>query len=395
MTDLHNKIEEITPMLLEIRRDFHRHPELSEQEVRTSEQICRYLAEWGISYEKNVAGHGVVALIEGKGKTNGKTVGIRADIDALPILEPSTHPCCSENPGVMHACGHDAHTTIALGIAKILKDEEDTLPGNVKFFFQPAEETVGGAKPMVDAGCMEHPHVDYVLGLHVMPNHEIGTIEYRYGNLNAASDEVTITVHGKSCHGAYPDQGIDAIVIASHLVCSLQTLVSRTISPLQSAVLSFGEIVGGERPNIVCDKVILHGTLRTTAPQMRQDAFQYIERQAALIAHAFGGSADVVFDCGYDALINTDEIVDVVIRNAEHLLGHENLHPKEFPSLGAEDFSFFLEEAPGAFFHLGCGNVQKGMTAPLHTKEFELDERCIPIGIELQIANILSLLNTP
>lgn len=392
MTDLHKKIEEITPMLLEIRRDLHLHPELSEQEVRTSEQICHYLDEWDIPYEKDVAGHGVVALIRGKGKSHGKTVAIRADIDALPIQEPSTHHCCSMNRGVMHACGHDAHTTIALGIAKILKDQEDTLQGNVKFFFQPAEETVGGAKPMVEAGYMEHPHVDYVLGLHVMPNHEVGSIEYRYGNLNAASDEVTITVHGKSCHGAYPEQGIDAVVIASHLVCALQTLVSRRISPLQSAVLSFGQISGGEGPNIVCDQVLLHGTLRTTDPQMREEAFQYIEKQAALICGAFGGSADVVFHCGYDALINTDEIVDVVVKNAEKLLGHENIHPKEFPSLGAEDFSFFLDKAPGAFFHLGCGNAAKGMTAPLHSKEFELDERCIPIGVELQIHNILSLL---
>ncbi len=391
MKDFHQKIQDITPMLFEIRRDLHRHPELSEQEVRTSAQICRYLDEWGIPYQRDVAGHGVIALIEGK-KAGRKTVGIRADIDALPVLEPSTHTCCSQNHGVMHACGHDAHTTIALGIANILKSCEEELPGNVKIFFQPAEETVGGAKPMIEAGCMENPHVDYVLGLHVMPNHEVGTIEYRYGKLNAASDDVRIVIHGKSCHGAYPEQGIDAIVIAAQLISSLQTLVSRTISPLQSAVLSFGCIEGGKLPNIVCDQVTLHGTLRTTDALMRSDALAYIEKQASLIAAAFGGSAEMFVEHGYDALINDDRIVGIVLENAGQLLGRENLHQKEFPSLGVEDFSFFLEEAPGAFFHLGCGNRRKGMTAPLHSKEFELDERCIPIGVELQIANVLSLL---
>lgn len=392
MTDVHLQIQKLTPLLLEIRRDLHRHPELSQNEIRTSSQICRYLDEWKIPYQSQVAGHGIVALLEGKGTSGRQTVGIRADMDALPLTEPVSHAYCSQNPGIMHACGHDAHVAVALGAAKILKDMENTLPGNVKFFFQPAEETVGGAKRMVEAGCMEHPHVDYVLGLHVMPNREVGTVEYRYGKLNASSDDVRITVTGKSCHGAYPDQGIDSIVIASHLVCALQSLVSRAVSPLHSAVLSFGCIQGGQRPNILCDNVVLQGTLRTTDPATRTFCISYIQKQSRQIAEAFGGTANTVITPGYDALINHGEIVDVIVRNAQKLLGQDHVFSKEFPSLGVEDFSFFLAKAPGAFFHIGCGNTKRGQTAPLHSPEFELDERCIPIGAELQVLNVLSLL---
>lgn len=394
MTDLHEKIQEITPVLFEIRRDLHRHPELSEQEVRTEKQICLWLRKWGIPYQDHVAGHGIVALIEGKktSVTPKKTVGIRADMDALPITESSSHICCSQTSGVMHACGHDAHVAITLGVAKILKDMEYFLSGNVKFFFQPAEETIGGANRMISCGYMEHPHVDYMIGLHVMPNHESGTVEYRYGKLNASSDHIDITVHGKSCHGAYPEQGIDAIVIASHLICSLQTLVSRSLSPLQSAVLSFGKIEGGERPNILCDCVTIQGTLRTTDPEVRAHSLFYIEKQASLIAKSFGGSADVAIQKGYDALINHDEVMTVIVQNAAQLLGKQNLYQKDFPSLGVEDFSFFLAKTPGAFFHLGCGNKKEKKTAPLHSSDFELDESCIPIGVELQVMNVFSLL---
>lgn len=393
MTDLQKQIQKITPILLEIRRDLHRHPELSEHEVRTARQISLWLQRWGIPCEERIGGHGIVALI--RGKVSGKTVGIRADMDALPIQECASHVCCSQTPGIMHACGHDAHIAIALGAAKILKDMEDSLSGNVKFFFQPAEETIGGASRMISCGCMEHPHVDYMLGLHVMPNLESGTVEYRYGKLNASSDHIEITVHGKSCHGAYPEQGVDAIVIASHLVCSLQTLVSRSISPLQSAVLSFGKIEGGKRPNILCDCVTLEGTLRTTDSAVRTHALSYIKRQAALIAESFGGSAETAVHPGYNALINDNEVVSVILQNAAQILGRENVYEKEAPSLGVEDFSFFLEKTPGAFFHLGCGKKEEEKTAPLHSPEFELEESCIPVGVELHVRNVLSLLSAP
>ena len=393
MTDLQKQIQKITPTLLEIRRDLHRHPELSEHEARTAHQISLWLKQWGISYEDQIAGHGIIALIRGKSGVSGKTVAIRADMDALPISESSSHACCSQTPGIMHACGHDAHITIALGAAKILKDMEHTLSGNVKFFFQPAEETIGGARRMISCGCMEHPHVDYMLGLHVMPSRESGTVEYRHGMLNASSDHIKITVHGKSCHGAYPEQGIDAIVIASHLVCSLQTLVSRSISPLQSAVLSFGKIEGGKRPNILCSCVTLEGTLRTTDSEVRHHALSYIKKQAALIAESFGGSAQTVVHHGYDALINDDEVVSIIVQNAAHMLVTENLYEKEAPSLGVEDFSFFLEKTPGAFFHLGCGNKKERKNAPLHSPEFELEESCIPVGVELHVRNVFSLLS--
>jgi len=374
-----------------IRRDFHMYPELSGKELRTSKKICDYLKDWDIEYYNNIAETGVVGIV--KGKKPGKTVGIRADIDALPIEEDGDKDYKSKNKGVMHACGHDVHTTILLGTAKILKKMENKLNGNVKFFFQPAEESKGGAKRMVNQGCMDDPKVDYMLGLHVMPYIDSGVVEIKYGQLNAATGTFSIEVFGKSGHGAYPDKSVDAINIAGNIIVSLQSIISRNTSPLESVVLSLGKISGGTKNNIICDNVKMSGTFRTLDRKIRRQTEDKINNLVTRTAEAHGGEAKVKFKEGYAELINDDKIVDVIKDNAIKLLGKDNVKYKLDPSLGGEDFSYFLEDAEGAFFHLGCGSQKKKINAPLHNKRFDVDESCIKHGVHLQILNVMSLLS--
>ena len=385
-------VKEFGPELTAIRRSLHRIPELGTKEQATGRLLMDYLDQWGIPYQYPVADTGIVAVIEGKKEGSGNTVGMRADIDALPLSEDESRPYCSQNPGVMHACGHDAHMTIALGAARYFKLTEEEFSGCVKVFFQPAEETVGGAERMVLSGCMEQPHVDYVTGLHVAPGYEVGDIEVKYGKLNAATNDVRISLFGETCHGAYPDTGTDAIVMAGAVISSLQSLVSRNISPLNQAVLTLGTIHGGTAHNIVTDRVDITGTLRTTDPETREYAKEIIKRQVEHTAAAFGGRAEVSLPPGYAALINSDEIVDVLAETAAPIVGKDHIHWKPSPSMGAEDFSFFLEKAPGVFYHLGCANQTTGLTAPLHSRHFDIDERCLPLGVHLQIALTLALL---
>lgn len=388
MKTLDKEIDQIFPEILEIRRTLHEHPELGTQEFETDRIIADCLKRWKIPFSI-IADTGIMAIVEGKGTSEApkNVVGLRADIDALPIEEPETHLYRSKNCGVMHACGHDAHTAILLGTLCLLKKMEDEWSGTVKGFFQPAEETIGGAKRMVEAGCMQNPPVDYVAGLHVMPQFHTGEIELRHGKLNASTDEIRIDVYGKSCHGAYPENGVDAAVIASSLLLTLQTFVSRSISPLNSAVLSFGIMQGGTAPNIICDHMVLHGTLRVLDEKTRKQAYEIIRTQAASIAAAYGGRAEVTIEAGYDALINPDDLTDLLAEMASDMLGHENIHWKEFPSLGAEDFSFFSHDARSSvFYHLGCRPPEKEEIHILHTKDFEIDENCLKVGIKLQYA---------
>ena len=390
--DINKRIDEIFDELVQIRRDFHMHPELSQNEFRTQRKIREYLNKWGIE-NYTCAETGVVGIIRGKNK--GKTVGIRGDIDALPIHEENDVPYRSLTPGVMHACGHDAHAAIVLGTAKIIKelaDSEDSINGNVKIFFQPAEETIGGAERMIREGCMEEPMVDYVLGLHVQPYLNAGKVELKYGKLNASTDSINIVLKGKAVHGAYPDKGIDAIVIAGHVITALQSIVSRNTSPLNPVAISLGRISGGVKDNIIADEVKITGTLRTLDDETRQYTKDRISSIVKNTARAFGGEGLTTFCEGYKALINNNEVVDIIKENAIKLLGKENVEFKEFPSLGAEDFSYFMDVAKGAFFHLGCGNPAKGITLPIHTEHFDIDEECLKVGVRLQVENVMTLL---
>lgn len=388
--DIKKSILDIIPEVIRIRREFHAHPELSGEEIETNKMICRYLDEYGIEYKSGYAGYGVVGIV--RGTQEGKTVGIRADIDALPICENNDLEYKSVNEGVMHACGHDAHTAIMLGAAIILKKMEHELRGNVKFFFQPQEEAIGGAEPMIKEGCLDDPKTDHAIGLHVMPNVPTGKVEIRYGKLNGNTGNVEIIAKGKSGHAAYPDTAVDAIVIAAHIITALQTMVSRNISPLNSVVLTIGKINGGEKNNIIAKEVVLSGTLRALDMQTRNKAKEIIKRIAENVAIGLGGSAEVDFRDGYIALINDDSVMKVVEKTAIEVVGRENILYKEFPSLGGEDFSYFADRIPSAFFHLGCGNEELKTTAPLHSDKFALDEDCMKTGIEMEVRTVLKLL---
>lgn len=388
--DLEKRVNEIFDEIVAIRRDFHMYPELSQQEYRTSNKICEYLSNWGIEHIKGVAKTGVVAII--RGKKEGITVGARADIDALPISEVNDLPYKSLKEGVMHACGHDVHTAIHLGVAKILKEMEDELEGNVKIFFQPAEETVGGAKPMIEEGHLNNPKVEYMLSLHVLPQLDAGYVQLKYGKLNASSNEFNIRVIGKSSHAAYPEESIDPVVVAAQIVLGLQTIVSRNISPLNSVVVTIGQIHGGVKNNIIPGEVTISGTLRTLDEETRNFAMKRMREIAENTARSHGAKAIVDFEEGYPVLINDDEVVDVLRDLAEETLGRDKVSFKEFPSLGADDFAFFLKKTRGAYYFLGCGNKSKNWTAPIHNEHFKVDEECLKIGILLQTKGILRLL---
>ena len=383
-------VDAIYPTLVEIRRDFHRHPELGLEEYRTSSKIKSYLKETGIKIDQLIGETGIVGLIEGA--SDGKTIGLRADIDALPIQEVNKTDYISLNPGKMHACGHDVHTTILLGTAFVLQSLKDEFKGNVKLFFQPAEETVGGAKTMIEAGCLENPHVEHCLGLHVRPTLQVGEIGFHYGKCHAASDTLTIKVQGKQAHGAYPQDGIDAIVIASNIILALQTIVSRNLSPFNSAVISLGMIEGGSAGNIVCNDVTIRGTLRTLDLETRTFMKKRIVEVVESTGKAYGGNAFVEIEEGYAPLINDNYIVDEVKEVATDLLGETNIVIFDHPSLGVEDFAYFSQAVPSCFYSLGTSNKKKGIEATLHENTFDIDEEAIKVGVCLQVLSTHQLL---
>jgi amidohydrolase len=279
-----------------------------------------------------------------------------------------------------------------LGTAKLLQSLRGQIKGNVKLLFQPAEETDGGADRMIQAGCMENPHVDFALGLHVAEDIETGQIMIKRGALTASSDVFSITVQGRSAHGAYPDDSVDAVVMAAHVVTDLQTIVARNVSPLDSGVVTLGTINGGTKENIIADRVVLTGTARTLNPATRKAIKARIVSIATGVCQGMGGDCSMSFKEGYMPIINHDEVVDVIEANALKLLGKENLIYKEKPSMGVEDFAFFCHHVPGAFYYLGCGNKMKGINAPGHSPTFQIDEDCLKIGVLLQTVNTLTLL---
>lgn len=368
------------------RRALHRIPEEGFKEFKTQAYICQTLDELGIPYTTERTW--IVALIEGAHP--GRTIALRADMDALPVTEPKGFPYCSTHKGWMHACGHDIHMAIQLGAARVLNSIKDQLHGNVKLLFQPAEETEGGGKPMVRAGVLENPTVDACYGLHVQSRLPLGTIETRAGTLNASTDEIHLDVYGKGGHAAYPESSVDAIVLTAQIVTALQTLVSRNISPLSSVVLSFGTIHGGTAENVICDHVRLEGTVRTTTPKDRTFALQQIEKVARGVAASMGGSSKLTVIDGYAPLVNHDRETQLVLNLARELYGNVHVIDKDAPSMGGEDFSYFVEETPGAFYHIGCTPADKMPAPSLHNKGFCPDEECIRQGIEMQTAIVLT-----
>ena len=383
--------ENIYPQVVEWRRYLHSHPELSCHEESTSAFICGVLDDLNIPYQSNVAGFGVVAQI-GHGS---HAVGIRADMDALPVTEATGLEYSSLNPGVMHACGHDMHTAILLGTGALLKEREseiDTMDGAVKLFFQPAEETVGGAAPMIAAGCMENPTVERVLSLHVDPFYPLGTAVFRYGAMNAQTLGFEMTVEGKSCHGAHPDGGIDAIVMASEIVTAFQTISSRFNSPTTPVIVTVGTFNSGTAGNIVAGTAELTGTVRALSEEVMENNKRLMQQIAGGIAQAYGGKAEIRWsDDFYPALINDDAVTSLVADCAKELFGTDNVAFMPEPSLGGDDFAFFAKAAPGTYF--GIGTTAPGDEAfSLHNEHYAPSEEALKTGIALESAATLKLL---
>jgi len=392
MSDLLNTIlseaQSLEGWLVETRRALHRIPEPGNEEKETSRAIRIELDALHIPYIQ--IGTALVGVLEGA--RSGLCVALRADMDALPIEEPTDRPYTSLHHGYMHACGHDAHMTVALGVARLLSARRRDFAGSVKFLFQPAEETTGGAKPMIEAGCLENPHVDFVLGLHVAPDLPAGHVEVKAGPLYGASDNLDIIIRGKSSHAAYPEYGIDAIVISSAVIQALQTVVSRSISALESAVITIGKIQGGSRNNIIADEVTLTGTIRTLSEEVRRFICSKIAEVCTQTTAAFGASCEVLINPSYPVLVNDEEATTLVRDTAVQLLGESNVHLRQRPTLGVEDFAYYLRERQGTYWHLGCGRQGDGAPPPLHSPNFDIDEACLPVGVALQAASALRYL---
>lgn len=373
-----------------LRWDIHQHPELSLKEERTAALVEAELKELGLEV-KRLGDTGVVALL--RGGRPGKTLALRADMDALPLPERTACPYPSQVPGVMHACGHDAHTAILLGAARVLTALRKQLTGNVKFLFQPAEENnpTGGAHLLMDAGALEEPKVDLILALHVWPDLPVGTIGVRAGALMAASDRVFLTVRGRSSHGSAPHQGVDAIVTTAQVLTALQTIVSRNVSPLEAAVLSFGTIKGGHRYNIIAEEVTLEGTCRTLNAEVRKLIPRRLAELAENVAAGLGATCDVKYIHGYPPLVNTTEGVELLRQAGTAALGAGGVVQPDYPGMGAEDFAFYLEKVPGALFWLGC-TAPGAKKIPLHNPEFLVDERALPVGVEVFVRAALAYL---
>jgi amidohydrolase len=382
--------------LVETRRDFHQHPELSNREERTARVVAERLRALGFDEVKtNVARHGVVALL--KGARAGPVVAVRADMDALPINEILDVPYKSLVPGVKHACGHDAHTAIGLGVAEILNQRRDQIHGAVKFLFQPAEEGApddeeGGATLMIKEGALENPRPLAIFGLHTTPEIEVGQIGYRAGPAQASSDGFTITIHGKMVHAAAPHKGVDTVVVAAECVTALQAIKSRRIDAFEPVIITVGTIHGGNRPNIIPAEVKMEGTVRTLNEEVRQRIEQLMRETLAGVTAAYGAKFDLEYRRGTMVVYNDPKLVEESLPSIRRAVGEPNVleAPKR---MGAEDFSFYQEVVPGLFLRLGSGNEGKGITAEAHSPEFDIDEDCLVVGVKVMSNLVLDFLD--
>jgi amidohydrolase len=378
------RVKQLEPDLISIRRHLHQYPELSFKEEKTALYICNILEKYKIKYKKNIGGHGIVALIEGKNPQK-HTVALRGDMDALPIEENSNMPYVSCNKGVMHACGHDAHTTCVLGASIILQEFKQDFEGTIKIIFQPAEEKLpGGASLMIREGVLNHPNVDAIYGQHVLPQLEVGKVAFRPGISMASCDEIYITIKGKGGHGAVPHLAIDSVLIASHIVIALQQIVSRNCNPTMPSVLTIGKFIANGATNIIPETVVLEGTLRTFDEKWRKEAKEKIQHLVNTIAESMGAIADCVIEDGYPYLKNDETLTKNAIESAKQYLGEDNVVPLDI-RMTAEDFSYFSQEIPACFYRLGTGNASKGITSSIHTPTFDIDEESLTIGTGLMI----------
>ena len=383
--------ENLRQKLITQRRDFHMHPELSNREERTARIVAERLKALGLTDIKTgVARHGVTALLVG-GKP-GPVVAVRADMDALPIQETNNVPYKSQNPGVKHACGHDVHTTVQLGVAEVLSSMKNEISGTVKFIFQPAEEgppagEEGGARLMVKEGAMENPKPSAIFGLHTIPTFEVGQIAYVSGPAMASSDKIYITIRGKSSHGAQPQNGIDTIVVAAECITALQHIRSRRIDPQEPLVISIGMINGGTRNNIIAEEVKMEGTMRTLNEDVRRKSQELMRDTLSNVTAAYGATFELKFEENAAVTFNEPALVNETLPTIRSVVGENNVVAIR-PFMPAEDFSYFQKVVPGFYYFLGVGNRAKGITAGWHTPEFDVDEESLVVGVKV-MSNVL------
>ncbi|WP_134700976.1 M20 family metallopeptidase [Ammoniphilus sp. YIM 78166] len=370
------------------RRYLHENPELSFQEEKTSQFVCDQLLSFGNLEVTRPTKYSVMARLIGT--KPGKTLAIRADMDALPIQEENEFEFVSKTPGVMHACGHDGHTAMLLGAAKILSSMKDQLQGEVRFLFQHAEEYFpGGAKEMVEAGVMEG--VDMVIAAHLMSDLEVGKVGITYGPMMAAPDGFFLTIKGRGGHGSAPHQTIDSIAVGAQVVTNLQHIVSRNTNPLDPLVLSIGKFVAGEAANVIADSVEMNGTVRSFDVKFRETIPALMERVIKGITEAHGATYDFKYLTGYLPVINHDEVTKLVEETVREVYGEETIS-YEKPKMGAEDFSAFMQDTPGCYFFIGAGNEEKGIVYPHHHPRFTIDEDALEMGVRIFVHAVFKIL---
>jgi len=384
-----HSIETIKEEVIKWRRYLHQHPELSFHEVETAKFVYDTLSSFGNLQLSRPTRNSVMARLIGE--QHGKVLAIRADMDALPITEENTFDFVSTNPGVMHACGHDGHTAMLLGIAKILSGMKDKIQGEVRFLFQPAEELFpGGAEEMVEAGVMEG--VDFVIGAHLWSPIEVGKIGLVFGPMNAASDTFEITIEGKGGHAALPQDSIDSIAIGAQVVNNLQHVVSRNTDPLESIVLSVTKFNGGTANNVIPGSVVICGTVRTFDSELRKTVPVLMERVVKGITLAHGAAYSLKYEYGYRAVINDQEVTEILKETVLETFGEEALAMIK-PDMGGDDFSAFQQKAPGCYYYIGAGNLEKGIIYPHHHPKFTIDEDALEQGVKLVVQAVFKFLN--
>ncbi|MBX3064610.1 MAG: amidohydrolase [Anaerolineae bacterium] len=373
--------------LIARRRDFHRHPELAFEEIRTAGIVAGELQNLGLEVQTGVGKTGVVGILEGS-DSNGPTVLVRCDMDALPINEQNAAEYVSTSAGKMHACGHDGHTAIGLTVAKMLSQHKEKLHGRVKFVFQPAEEIAGGAKAMINDGALINPAPEVSLGLHLWNDLPVGQVSITEGSAMAGSGTFTITIKGRGAHGASPDQGRDPIVCGSQIVSALQTIVSRNVSALDTAVISVTQFHSGSAFNVIPSEATLNGTFRTYRPEVTQFVMKRMEEVARGIAAALDCSIDISIEELTPPLINNDES-NRRVRDVFNKVGGDSLQLRnDVRTMGAEDMAVFLEKVPGTFFFVGSANAERNLNFPHHHPRFDIDEDSLPIGAGLLAAAV-------
>ncbi|MEG4984916.1 M20 family metallopeptidase [Microcoleus sp. BR0-C5] len=381
LSQLRLEIRNLQPLLVEWRRLLHQRPELSFEENLTAEFISQKLQEWGIDHETNIAQTGIVATID-SGKP-GRVLAIRADMDALPIQEENEVDYRSQHDGIMHACGHDGHTAIALGTVCYLAQHKHSFSGKVKFIFQPAEEGPGGAKPMIEAGVLKNPDVDAIVGLHLWNNLPLGTVGVRSGALMAAVEVFDCTIFGKGGHGAMPHQTVDSIVVTAQIVSALQAIVARNIDPIDSAVVTVGKFHAGHTHNVIADTAQIGGTVRYFNPAYQGYFDKRIEQVIAGICQSHGANYQLDYCALYPPVINDSRIAELVRDVAESVVETPAGIVPECQTMGGEDMSFFLQEVPGCYFFLGSANPEKNLAYPHHHPRFDFDETALGMGVEM------------